>query len=123
MNYENFVCAVEGLAKKFHATNPDMYIHINRTDNGLEVSCIPIQDRRDQWVEQMLREYYEAYSDESEIILCDPEHKVMVVKFEDLWRDPCYGIAKCSPNDEFDADIGMAVAFAHFRGYAIPDFV
>lgn len=123
MNYENFVCAVEGLAKKFHSINPEMYVHINRTDYGLEVTCMPRQEMRDRWVEQMLCEYSDDYESYSEVILCDPGRKVMVVRFEDNWCDSGYGVAKCSPTDEFDEEIGMAVAFAHFRGYEIPDFV
>ena len=124
MNYENFVAAVEGLALKYHRTNPDMCISINRTDCGLELTCMPKEQTRKQWVDQMLTEYCEDFEDFSEIILCNKNRKIMVVHFEDSWGDRSgYGISKCSPTDAFDEDTGMAVAFAHFRGYPIPDFV
>ena len=124
MNYENFVAAVEGLALKYHRTNPDMCISINRTDCGLELTCVPKEQTRKQWVEQMLIEYCEDFEDFSEVILCDKKRKVIAVYFNDCWGDHCgYGISKCSPTDVFDKDTGMAVAFAHFRGYPIPDFV
>lgn len=124
MNYENFVAAVEGLALKYHRTNPDMCISINRTDCGLELTCMPKEQTRKQWVDQMLIEYCEDFEDFSEIILCNKNRKIMVVHFEDSWGDRSgYGISKCSPTDQFDKDTGMAVAFAHFRGYPIPDFV
>ena len=124
MNYENFVSAVKGLALKYHRTNPDMCISINRTDRGLELTCMPKEQMRKQWVEQMLTEYGDDFQGWSEVVLCDKNRKVIVVYFKDCWGDHYgYGISKCSPTDVFDEDTGMAVAFAHFRGYPIPNFV
>ena len=124
MNYESFVSAVEGLADKYQRMNPDMCISVNRTDYGLELTCMPKKQARKQWVEQMLTEYSEDFEDFSEVILCDKKRKVIAVYFKDCWGDHYgYGISKCSPTDQFDEDTGMAVAFAHFHGYPIPDFV
>lgn len=124
MNYENFVGAVEGLALKYQRMNPDMCVSVNHTSYGLELTCMPKEQMRKQWVDQMLTEYCVDFESWSEVILCDKNRKVMVVRFEDCWSDDCgYGISKCSPTDTFDEDIGMAVAFAHFRGYPIPDFI
>lgn len=96
MNYESFVSAVEGLALKYQRMNSDMCVSVNRTDYGLELTCMPKEQMR----------------------------KVIVVYFNDYWGDHYgYGISKCSPTDVFDEDVGMAVAFAHFRGYPIPDFI
>ena len=122
MNYKNFVSAVEGLAVKYQKMNPGMYVHVNHTDYGLELTCMPRQQMRDNWVEQMLAEIEEEYPN-TEIILSDATRKIMVVQFEDYYGDYGFGIAKCSPTDEFNADVGMAVAFAHFREEAVPDFV
>ena len=124
MNYENFVSAVEGLALKYQRMNPDMCVSVNRTDYGLELSCMPKEQMRRQWIDQMLTEYSNDFEDWSEVILCDKNRKIMVVQFEDCWGD-CYGngISQCSPTDVFDEDTGMAVAFAHFRGYPLPDFI
>ena len=105
MNYESFVSAVEGLALKYHRTNPDMCISINRTDCGLELTCMPKEQMRKQWVEQMLTEYYEDFEDFSEVVLCDKNRKIIVVYFNDRWSDRYgYGISKCSPTDVFDED-------------------
>lgn len=124
MNYENFVAAVGSLALKYERMNPDIYVSVNRTDYGLELTCMSKEQARKQWVEQMLTEYSEDFEDFSEIILCNKNRKIMVVHFEDSWGDRSgYGISKCSPTDVFDKDTGMAVAFAHFLGYSIPDFV
>ena len=124
MNYENFVAAVEGLVLKYQRMNPDEYISVKHGDCGLELTRTPKEQMRKQWVEQMLTEYSEDFEDWSEVVLCDKNRKVIVVYFKDCWGDHYgYGISKCSPTDVFDEDTGMAVAFAHFRGYPIPDFV
>ena len=124
MNYENFVVAVEGLALKYQRMNPDMCVSVNRTDYGLELTCMPKGQMRKQWVDQMLTEYSEEFEDWSEVVLCDENRKIMVVRFEDCWGDrEGYGISKCSPNDVFDEEVGLAVAFAHFSGYSIPIFI
>ena len=121
MNYKNFVSAVEGLALKYQKMNPNERISVKRTDCGLELTRTHM---RKQWVAQMLTKYRESFEGFSEVILCDKNHKIMVVYFEDDWGNRRgYGISKCSPADVFDEDTGMAVAFAHFCGYPIPDFV
>lgn len=124
MNYGNFVAAVKGLALKYQRMNPDERISVKRTDCGLELTRIPKEQMRKQWVAQMLTEYREDFEDWSKVVLCDKNHKIIVVYFNDCWSDRYgYGISKCSPTDVFDEDTGMAVAFAHFRGYPIPDFI
>ena len=124
MNYENFVAAVEGLALKYQKMNPNERISVKHTDRGLELTRVPKEQMRKQWVEQMLTEYGDDFEGRSEVVLCDKNRKVIVVYFKDCWGDHYgYGISKCSPTDVFDEDTGMAVAFAHFRGYPIPDFI
>ena len=124
MNYENFVAAVEGLALKYQKMNPNERISVKHTDRGLELTRVPKEQMRKQWVEQMLTEYGDDFEGWSEVVLCDKNRKVIVVYFKDCWGDHYgYGISKCSPTDVFDEDTGMAVAFAHFRGYTIPNFV
>jgi hypothetical protein len=124
MNYENFVSAVEGLALMYQRMNPKMCVSVNRTDYGLELTCMLKEQMRKEWIDQMLTEYSEEYEHWSEIILCDENRKIMVVQFDDCWGDRSgYGISKCSPTDRFDVEVGLAVAFAHFRGYPIPSFI
>lgn len=123
MNYESFVSAVEGLALMYQRKNPNMCVSVNHTDYGLELTCMSKEQTRKQWVEQMLAEYRVDFEDWSQVILCDKNRKVIVVFFNNCWGHYGCGISKCSPTDVFDEDIGMAVAFAHFRGYPIPDFI
>ena len=124
MNYENFVSAVESLALKYQRINPGTYVSINHTVYGLELTCMHKEQMRRQWVDLMLTEYGEKFGAWSEVILCDENRKIMVLRFEDRWRErEGYGISKCSPTDQFDEEVGLAVAFAHFREYPIPNFV
>ena len=124
MNYENFVAAVEGLALKYQKMNPNEHISVKHTDRGLELIHVPKEQMRKQWVEQMLEEFGMSYADDSEIILSDKKRKVLIAHFCDEWGDNIgYGIAKCSANDKFDENVGLAVAFAHFCEYPIPNFV
>lgn len=125
MNYESFVSAIEDLTLMYQQKNPDMYVSVNRTDYGLELTCTPKEQARKEWVEQMLNEFNNDYAEDSEIVLCDKKRKVLVAYFEYNWNwnEHGYGIARCSSDDKFDKDVGLAVAFAHFREYPIPDFV
>ena len=124
MNYENFVAAVEGLALKYQKMNPNERISVKHTDCGLELIRAPKEQMREQWVDLMLEEFNKSYADDSEIILSDKKRKVLIAHFCDEWGDNIgYGIAKCSANDKFDENVGLAVAFAHFCEYPIPDFV
>lgn len=124
MNYENFVNAVEGLALKYQRMNPNMCVSVNRTDYGLELTCMLKEQMRKQWIDQMLTEYSEEFEDWSNVIVCDKNRKIMLVHFEDGWGSrEGYGISKCSPTDQFDEEVGLAVAFAHFCEYPIPYFI
>ena len=125
MNYENFVSAVEGISKKYVSMNPSMYLHMDISPDGIIITHGDREKMRQEWVNRMLTEFNENYAVDSEILLCDKNRKVLVVYFEDdSWGDDCgHGIAKCSADDEFNEKVGLAVAFAHFRGYPIPNFV
>lgn len=124
MNYENFVSAVEGISKKYVSMNPGVYLLMDASSDGIIITHCDREKMRQGWVATMLAEFEENYAIDSEIILCDKNRKILVAYFEDDWNDDRgYGIARCSADDEFDEKVGLAVAFAHFRGHQIPDFV
>ena len=122
MNYENFVCAVEGMALKYVRLNPNEIIEVHRTDEGLGIVHGYRAEMRKSWISNMLAEARDEFP-HSTNILCDRERKIMVVHFKDYWGDGGFGIAKCSPTDSFNEEVGTAVAFAHFRGYSIPYYI
>lgn len=123
MNYNSFIDAVEELVKKYTLANPEKFLEIYATDEGFNAVHGNRSVLRANWVEAMLDELGDSNYD-IDVILCDAQRKVMVIKFEDCWNDSeDYGIAKCSPSDEFDEKVGTAVAWAHFCDYEIPNYV
>lgn len=126
MNYENFISAVKGLALKYQRANPDMYLHTDISKDSIIITYGGNKEKlRKEWVDMMLDEFSNYYGDDSKVILCDKKRKVLVAYFESDWNgdEHGHGIARCSADDEFDENVGLAVAFAHFREYPIPDFV
>ena len=125
MNYKNFVDAVAGISQKYVAMNPGMYLHMNISSDSITITHGDRKKLRQEWVATMLAEFNAYYAGDSKILLCDKNRKVLVAYFKDNgWSNDCgHGIAKCSADDKFDEEVGLAVAFAHFRGYQIPDFV
>lgn len=123
MKYDSFINAVEGLVKKYALANPEEFLEAYTTDEGLNIVHGNRSALRANWVETMLMELEESEYD-SKVILCDAQRKVMVIEFMDYWNESDgYGVAKCSPNDEFDERVGKAVAWAHFQEYEIPNYV
>lgn len=65
----------------------------------------------DEWVAEMIKRYKaDRFCDTrtiKDVVICvDRNHKV--------------GIAKCHPNDEFNALIGTAIAYARMKGIKVP---
>jgi len=115
--------AVDGLTAKFAATNPNFYVRMVIEDDGIAITCLLKSEARDRWVSNMLNDL--DCDCNYEIVLCDPERKVMVVNFFDKYDDTlsATGVAKCSPTDQFDKNVGLAVAFAHAFNDDIPEYV
>lgn len=122
MKYDSFINAVEELVKKYALANPEEFLEAYTTDEGLNIVHGNRSALRANWVEAMLDELEESDYDDI-VILCDAQRKVMVVEFVDYWENSGHGVAKCSPSDEFDERVGMAVAWAHFCDYEIPNYV
>lgn len=68
-----------------------------------------------EWVEQMNKEYRHA-PEHIQAYSFDPEKYVVIVSH----RTGKVAKAKCHKDDEFDAGIGIAIAWARYRGYEIP---
>ena len=71
----------------------------------------------DEWVEKMIRRYEEDRSSNN----CDTRTVKNVIICVDCNHN--VGIAKCHPNDEFNALIGTAIAYARMRGFKVPDVI
>lgn len=128
MKRDTYIEAIEGLTEKYDKTNSDSSVQMEvKVDSCTTVITIAIQNKAGMhraWVDKMLREYRDIYARNSHIVKCDSERKIMAVQFCNNWNfEHGFGMSLCSPNDKFDSDVGLAVAFAHFRDYPIPDYV
>lgn len=122
MNKETFKKNVVTMANKLSHSNPDLCVCVQHTPDAVTVLFVPRSEARARWVDEMLTQMKENYP-HSSIKLTDPERKIVVVQFEDL-REVCgTGVALCSPTDKFDTRVGIAVAYAKWEGFIVPDFV
>jgi hypothetical protein len=122
MKKETLVKNVVTMAEKLSKSNPELYVLVQQSPNGVGVLFAPRSEARAQWVEKVLTEMRENYP-RSAVKLTDPERKVVVVEFRN-WHKVCgTGVALCSLTDEFDTRVGIAVAYAKWVGDTVPDFV
>lgn len=122
MNEETFKKNVVTMANKLSHSNPNLYVCVQQAPHTVTIHFIPRSDARAQWVGEMLARMRENYP-YSSIQLTDPERKIVVIQFKDLYGVRGTGVALCSPADKFDTRVGIAVAYAKWKGITIPDFV
>lgn len=122
MNKETFRKNVITMANKLSHSNPSLYVYVQHTPDTIAVHFTPRSEVRDQWVKEKLNELHDNYP-KSFIKLACPERKIVVVEFKDRYGVCGTGVALCSPTDKFDIGVGIAVAYAKWKGIIIPDFV
>ena len=122
MNKENFLNKVETEAKRLSRMNPDLHACIKRIPDGIQILFPSRAEMRDQWVREMLDELHRNYP-KSIVKVTSPERKIIVVEFREWGRVCGTGVALCSPTDKFDIGVGIAVAYAKWKGILVPDFV
>lgn len=122
MNKETFRKNVDTMANKLSRSDPNLSVYVQHTPDAVTVHFAPRSVVRALWVDEMLTQVKEDYP-LSSIRLTDPERKIVVVQFEDLYEMCGTGVARCSPADKFDARVGIAVAYAKWKGITVPDFV
>lgn len=121
MNKINFVLALNSICKKFTDNNPNVVVELTHHDDELHLSVVPSEKVRRQWVKGMVDEMNAEYPC-SKVVLSDPNRKIVVLGISDgIFSDTA--VALCSPQDEFDATVGVAVAYAKWMGYPIPEFI
>lgn len=122
MKKETFAKNLVALADKFSHSNPSLYASVQQTRDTITIHFIPRAEMRDQWVREMLNEMHRNYP-KSFMKLASPERKIVVVEFKERNRVCGTGVALCSPTDKFDIGVGIAVAYAKWKGILVPDFV
>lgn len=127
MTKHDYFKAIEGITDKFAKTNPTLRVVVDEGSNEIRIKFNEVAALRDKWVLEKLGviRRKEALGDFNyEIVVNDPKRKIMVVNFYELDIEWVYvGVALCSPNDVYNEDVGLAVAYAKAMGEYIPDYI
>lgn len=114
--YSIFLGFIRGAVKDFNS--------IFRTDFSAEPLpdgrglCIYFPTKAERWATKMARQA-RAAANRGEMTIEMREQVTAVF----VHGSRISGIAICSPNDSYDADIGLAIAYCRAIGEPIPDYV
>lgn len=91
--------------------------------NAKEIANKAIAQAKADWVRSMTEDFYaDEKKNPTEIGAIGLGNTVIVV-YGDSIETPLVGVAKCNPNDRYDREIGIAIAYARAIGQPIPDYV
>lgn len=91
--------------------------------NAKEIANKAIAQAKADWVRSMTEDFYaDEKKNPTEIGAIGLSNTVIVV-YGDSIETPLVGVAKCNPNDRYDREIGIAIAYARAIGQPIPDYV
>ena len=91
--------------------------------NAREIANKAIAQAKADWVKSMTEDFYaDEKKNPTEIGAVGLGNTVIVV-YGDSIETPLVGVAKCNPNDRYDREIGIAIAYARAIGQPIPDYV
>ena len=91
--------------------------------NAKEIANKAIAQAKADWVKSMTEDFYaDEKKNPTEIGAVGLGNTVIVV-YGDSIETPLVGVAKCNPNDRYDREIGIAIAYARAIGQPIPDYV
>lgn len=89
--------------------------------NGIYCKCIPLEDNKEctkLWAQEIL-ENLAKY----EYQTIPKGNNTIIILSDNKWNTVKVGIARCKRSDEYNADIGKAIAAARAMGVEIPNFV
>jgi hypothetical protein len=91
--------------------------------NAKEIANKAIAQAKADWVRSMTEDFYaDEKKNPTEIGAIGLGNTIIVV-YGDSIETPLVGVAKCNPNDRYDREIGIAIAYARAIGQPIPDYV
>ena len=91
--------------------------------NAKEIANNAIAQAKADWVKSMTEDFYaDEKKNPTEIGAVGLGNTIIVV-YGDSIDEPLVGVAKCNPNDKYDREIGIAIAYARAIGQPIPDYV
>lgn len=75
------------------------------------------------WVKSMTEDFYADEKKNPLNIGAIGVGNTIIVAYADSVDEPLIGVAKCNPNDNYEREIGIAIAYARAIGEDIPDYV
>lgn len=82
-----------------------------------------LMSARNFWVKTMVERFRaDEASNPAEIGVLGINGTTIVV-YGDSVANPKIGVSKCSPDDKFNLDMGVAIAYARAVGEKVPDYV
>ena len=114
--YSVLLCLIRDVIKKFNG-----FFHTDLSVDPLPDSCglcIYFPTKAERWGPKIADKARKA-AKRGELTIEMREHVTAVF----VHNSRASGIAICSPNDSYDADIGLAIAYCRAVGEPIPDYV
>lgn len=91
--------------------------------NAKEIANNAIAKAKADWVKSMAEDFYADEKKNPLNIGAIGVGNTIIVAYADSVDEPLIGVAKCNPNDSYDREVGIAIAYARAIGEDIPDYV
>ena len=91
--------------------------------NAKEIANNAITKAKADWVKSMAEDFYADEKKNPFNIGAIGVGNTIIVAYADNVDEPLIGVAKCNPTNDYDREVGIAIAYARAIGEDIPDYV
>lgn len=91
--------------------------------NAKEIANNAIAKAKADWVKSMTEDFYADEKKNPTSIGAIGVGNTIIVAYADNVDEPLIGVAKCNPTDNYDREVGIAIAYARAIGEDVPDYV
>ena len=91
--------------------------------NEKEIANNAIAKAKADWVKSMTEDFYADEKKNPFNIGAIGVGNTIIVAYADSVDEPLIGVAKCNPTDDYDREVGIAIAYARAIGENIPNYV
>ena len=91
--------------------------------NAKEIANNAIAKAKADWVKSMTEDFYADEKKNPTSIGAVSVGNTIIVIYADNVDEPLIGVAKCNPTDNYDREVGIAIAYARAIGEDVPDYV
>ena len=91
--------------------------------NAKEIANNAIAKAKTDWVKSMVEDFNADEKKNPTSIGAIGVGNTIIVAYADSVDEPLIGVAKCNPTDNYNREVGIAIAYARAIGEDIPDYV